>query len=48
MKYISRNDGIAMMTRISTGTTVHRISITVLCAVRLGTGLRLARNRTIT
>ena len=48
MKYISLNDGIAMMTRISTGTTVHRISITVLCEVRVGTGLRLARNRTIT
>ena len=30
-----------MMTRISTGTTVHSISITVLCEVRVGTGLRL-------
>ena len=29
-----------MMTRISTGTTVHSISITVLWEVRVGTGLR--------
>ena len=29
------------MTRIITGTTVHSISITVLCEVRVGTGLRV-------
>ena len=27
-----------MMTRISTGTTVHSISMTVLCEVLVGTG----------
>ena len=30
-----------MMTRIRTGTTVHSISMTVLCEVRVGTGLRV-------
>ena len=29
-----------MITRISTGTTVQSISMTVLCEVRVGTGLR--------
>ncbi len=37
-----------MMTRINTGTTVHRISITGLCVVRVGTGLRVWWKRTIT
>ena len=37
IKYISLNEGIAMMTKISTGTIVHRISMTVLCEVRVGT-----------
>ena len=37
-----------MMTRISTGTTVHSISMTVLCEVRVGTGLRCWWKRTIT
>ena len=39
---------MAMITRISTGMTVQAISSTVLCAVRDGTGLRVALKRHIT
>jgi hypothetical protein len=41
MKYISLKDGIAINTRITTGTTVHRISMTGLCEVRVGSGWRV-------
>ena len=44
----SRNDGTAIATRMSTGTTVQTTSMTVLCVVREGTGLRRALKRTIT
>ena len=43
-----RNDGIAITTRMTTGITVHRTSISVLWVVRLGVGLARALNFTIT
>src|SRR5260221_6354362 len=43
-----RNDGSAIMTRMTTGMTVHNTSINVLCVVRDGVGLALALNFTIT
>jgi hypothetical protein len=38
-----RIDGTAIAIRISTGTSVHTISMNVLCAVRLGVGLAARR-----
>src|SRR5579863_8775932 len=43
-----RNEGIATVTRISTGMSVHATSIRVLWVVREGTGLALALNLTTT
>src|SRR3954468_25091938 len=43
-----RNDGTEIPTRISTGTSVHATSISVLWVVRDGTGLALALNFTTT
>src|SRR5215467_11775333 len=43
-----RNDGRAMMTRMTTGITVHNTSTNVLWVVRDGVGLALALNFTIT
>src|ERR1700682_2629938 len=44
----SRNDGTAMTTRISTGSSVHATSIRVLWVVLEGVGLALALNFTTT
>src|SRR5579883_1283430 len=44
----SLNDGIAIVTRISTGMSVQATSMRVLWVVREGTGLVLALNLTIT
>ena len=44
----SRNDGIAITTRMTTGTTVQMISISVLWVVRDGVGLARALKRTMT
>ena len=43
-----RNDGTAMPTRISTGTSVQATSISVLWVVRDGTGLAFELNFTTT
>src|SRR5258708_28750330 len=43
-----RNDGSEIMTRTTTGTTVHNTSTNVLCVVRDGVGWALALNLTIT
>src|SRR2546422_7087273 len=43
-----RNDGSAIMTRTTTGMTVHNTSTNVLCVVRDGVGWTLALNFTIT
>src|SRR5689334_25025318 len=43
-----RNEGIAITTRINTGTTVQTTSISVLWVVRDGVGLARALNLTIT
>src|SRR6266853_6131737 len=43
-----RNDGSAIMTRTTTGMTVHNTSTNVLCVVRDGVGWALALNFTIT
>src|SRR5712671_3755749 len=43
-----RNDGSAIMTRTTTGRTVHNTSTNVLCVVRVGVGWALALNFTIT
>src|SRR3954470_13899539 len=42
-----RNEGIAITTKISTGTTVQTTSTNVWWVVRDGTGLRASRNRTM-
>jgi hypothetical protein len=44
----SEIEGIAIPIRISAGTMVQATSSSVLCVVREGTGLALARNRHIT
>src|SRR5215216_1608837 len=43
-----RNDGIAITTRMTTGSTVQATSSSVLCVVRDGVGLARALNFTIT
>ena len=40
----SWNDGTAMNSRMTTGPTVHKISISVLWVVREGTGFRFSLN----
>ena len=44
----SRNDGIAMITRMITGTIVQATSINVLCVVFEGVGLAFSLNRQTT